>query len=210
MRIKPHTAIFLVIVFISGLLVGHYLPVWDTILPELKGPIPSFTQALTEIMSGIETADSEEASSDKAIISEEDDDDDDDVASKLINKVLHVKKEKFEKSGHEGFFETPVLVMDVVTGRVLKIKNQQDKIILVYLKSVQDNPELIDGLKKYLVGQKLWLLPAMKHSDNTKALLVYAYLIPRTWKENMGTPSTAQKYSLNRLIYDEYNKKKEK
>ena len=47
---KPHKAFFIVIFFVCGVLVGHYLPIWESILPEFEGKAPTLSEALMDVL----------------------------------------------------------------------------------------------------------------------------------------------------------------
>ncbi len=203
MGIKPHKAFFIVIFFVSGVLVGHYLPIWDSILPGLEGERPTLSEALKDILG--KTGDSLKELTTKK----------NDEFKEVKEKPIPIKEYAEIKPSNQinplTFLDSVVTITEIITAQEMKVKNSNMEEIYIILEGVEQKfEELVPILNKHINGERLWMKPAMQHSAKTKSLLVYAYLIPRSWNETMENPILSEKLLLNRIINNQViqNKKK--
>ena len=202
MRIKPHIAVFWVIIFAGGVLIGHYLPIMDTLLPKAEGKVPSISDAIQELL-GSNFFASNPDDVENSMTANVDSDKTGESGNK--NGKTIVRPKATETKGEtriDGFLKTPVRVIEVDTDVQLKVQNARKEDILIFLHGFnlrQQKSTLRDRLSKLLVGQELWLIPAMVHDAKSPSILVYAYVIPKNWKPELGSP-TDNRYLLNNLV----------
>ncbi|MCD4656197.1 MAG: hypothetical protein K8S87_01500 [Planctomycetes bacterium] len=200
---KPHKAFFIVIFFISGVLVGHYLPIWDSILPEFEGNAPSLSEALKDVLN-------KTGESLKELSSKNGED-----FKKVKEKPTAIEPKAFIEPAVDKsptrFFDTVVKISEIITAQEMKVQNSKNEEIYIILEGVEHKfEEFVPTLKKHIQGERLWLKPAMQHSPQTKSLLVYAYIIPRSWNKTMGIPIQNEKLLLNRIINKQFIKNRKK
>ena len=192
MGIKPHKAFFIVIFFVSGVLVGHYLPIWDTILPSAEGERPTLSEALKDVLG--KTGESLKELTTKK-------DDSNHVKEEPIPIKENVVNKPLNQINPLSFLDSVVTISEIITAQEMKVQNSKKQEIYIILEGViQKNEELIPILNKYIKGERLWMKPAIQHSVTTKSLLVYAYVIPRSWNKTMGNPILSESLLLNRII----------
>ena len=206
MGIKPHKAFFIVIFFVSGLLIGHYLPIWDRILPKFDGDAPTLSEALKDVLGKTKeslknmTVQQPSESPEKSVDPKPDEN------TKNIEKPEIFKTAEAQKQGAYRFLDSVVTISKIITAREMKVK-RGDEEIYILLEGVEQNFEqFVPTMREHLLGQRLWCKAAIPHSSETQTLVVYAYVLPKSWNESMGSPKLVEEFLLNRIINQQFIK----